>query len=69
MRQAIPFAGPVRLLHGMQDAEVPYQTSLDLAARISGADVRVTPIEDGDHRLSRDQDIAVLTATLGELLD
>ncbi|HUE19884.1 MAG TPA: alpha/beta hydrolase, partial [Stellaceae bacterium] len=68
MRQAIPLAGPVRLLHGMTDAEVPYQTSLDLAARIASADLRVTLIKDGDHRLSRDQDLALLTTTLGELL-
>ena len=68
MRQAIPLAGPVRLLHGMKDAEVPYQTSLDLAARIASPDLRATLIKDGDHRLSRDQDLALLTATLGELL-
>jgi pimeloyl-ACP methyl ester carboxylesterase len=68
MRQAIPLTCPVRLLHGINDAEVPYRTSLDLAARISSADVRVTLIKDGDHRLSRDADLALLTATLGELL-
>ncbi len=64
----IPFAGPVRILHGMQDADVPWQRSLTLAERLTAGDVQATFIKDGDHRLSRDQDLALLTATLGGLL-
>jgi pimeloyl-ACP methyl ester carboxylesterase len=64
----LPIACPVRLLHGMQDADVPWQTSLRLAERLAGADVTVTLVKDGDHRLSRDEDLARLCATVGALL-
>ena len=58
---------PVRLLHGQCDPDVPWQLSLDLAAALRSADVQVTLIKDGDHRLSRDADIAVLLDTLSAL--
>jgi pimeloyl-ACP methyl ester carboxylesterase len=64
----IPIACPVRLLHGMGDKDVPWETSLALAERIVGADVRLTLVKDGDHRLSRDSDLALLLATLDGLL-
>lgn len=51
---------PVRLLHGQLDADIPWQTCLDLAAALDSLDVRVTLVKDGDHRLSRDQDIGLL---------
>ena len=51
---------PVRLLHGQKDADVPWETSLKLAASLRSGDVQVTLIKDGDHRLSRDSDIAML---------
>jgi pimeloyl-ACP methyl ester carboxylesterase len=63
----IPFPGPVRLLHGQRDPDVPWETSLVLAGRLTGNDVRVTLIKDGDHRLSRPQDLALLIATIAEL--
>ncbi|MGY6550491.1 MAG: alpha/beta fold hydrolase [Erythrobacter sp.] len=53
---------PVRLIHGQRDDDVPYETSLKLAAAIHSADIQVTLIKDGDHRLSRPQDIAVIEA-------
>jgi pimeloyl-ACP methyl ester carboxylesterase len=59
---------PVRLLHGMADQDVPYRLSLELAGRIASDDVRVTLIKDGDHRLSRAEDLALLGATIEELL-
>jgi pimeloyl-ACP methyl ester carboxylesterase len=65
----IAFAGPVRLLHGQQDPDAPWRTSLAIAERIASSDVRVTLIKDGDHRLSRPQDLALLIATLDELSD
>ncbi len=51
---------PVRLIHGQRDADVPWQTSLKLAEALRSDDIQVTLIKDGDHRLSRDQDIALL---------
>jgi len=67
LRGPIPLGCPVRLLHGMRDADVPYPTSLRLAQRIEGAEVVVELIEDGDHRLSRPQDLERLFAVIDGL--
>lgn len=58
---------PVRLLHGQRDADVPWDTALRLSAALRSADVQVTLVKDGDHRLSRDEDIALLLRTLAAL--
>lgn len=58
---------PVRLLHGQQDPDVPWEIALKLAALLRSADVQVTLIKDGDHRLSRDGDIALLQHTVAGL--
>lgn len=58
---------PVRLLQGQADPDVPWQTALRLAEALRSADVQVHLIKDGDHRLSRPGDIAVLLATLAAL--
>ena len=58
---------PVRLLHGQADPDVPWQVSLRLAEALRSADVQVTLIKDGDHRLSRDADIALLLRTVAAL--
>jgi pimeloyl-ACP methyl ester carboxylesterase len=68
MRAPIPIACPLRLLHGMKDTSVPWQTSLALADRVASEDVRLILVKDGDHRLSRDQDLALLTRTIESLL-
>ena len=65
--QPIALACPVRLLHGQQDPDVPWQIALRLAAALHGDDVQVTLIKDGDHRLSRAADIAVLLRTVDSL--
>ena len=65
----IAYDGPVRLLHGQADPDVPWRLALDIADRLSSSDVQVTLVKDGDHRLSRQQDIARLTATLDTLLE
>jgi pimeloyl-ACP methyl ester carboxylesterase len=64
---AIPFAGPVRLLHGSADADVPWRISLELMDRLATADARLTLVKGGDHRLSRDEDVALLLATVETL--
>jgi pimeloyl-ACP methyl ester carboxylesterase len=68
MRRAIALECPARLLHGMSDASVPWQTSLALAERLASRDVAVTLVKDGDHRLSREPDLERLGRTLDELL-
>ncbi len=69
MRGPIPVACPVRLLHGMKDPDVPWQTSLALAERLASRDVEVTLVKDGDHRLSTESDLALLTRMVATLLD
>ncbi|KPF78255.1 alpha/beta hydrolase [alpha proteobacterium AAP81b] len=65
----IAITAPVRLLHGQRDDAVPWRLSLDIAARLRSDDVQVTLVKDGDHRLSREADIALLLATLDRLLE
>ena len=64
----IPLHCPVRLLHGQRDADVPWQTTMRQAERLQADDVQVTLVKDGDHRLSRPSDLALLGRTLGALM-
>ncbi len=63
----VAITAPVRLLHGQQDADVPPDISLRLAAALASEDVQVTLVKGGDHRLSRDSDIALLLRTVAAL--
>ena len=65
----IPLSCPVRLLHGQDDPDVPSAVSLRLAAALRSADVQVTLIKQGDHRLSRPGDVALLLRTVAAVLD
>jgi pimeloyl-ACP methyl ester carboxylesterase len=69
LQRSIAVDCPVRLLHGQRDPDVPWHHSLHLADKLRSADVQVTLVKDGDHRLSRDADIALLIATLERLLE
>ena len=60
----IPLTCPVRLLHGQADPDVPWDVSLRLAAALGSADVQTLLVKDGDHRLSRPEDIALLLRTI-----
>lgn len=60
---------PVRLIHGMLDADVPWRTALSIMERLKSEDVEVQFVKAGDHRLSEDRDIARLTRTVGALLE
>jgi pimeloyl-ACP methyl ester carboxylesterase len=64
----IAIAVPVRLLHGTADRDVPHGLSLRLAERLVSEDVVVSLVKDGDHRLSRPQDLARLRAAIDELV-
>ena len=59
---------PVRLLHGQDDPDVPWELALRIAERVTGRDVQVILVKDGDHRLSRPQDLALLRRTLAPFL-
>jgi pimeloyl-ACP methyl ester carboxylesterase len=65
----IELDAPVRLLHGQCDADVPWDISMQLAKRLRSGDVQVTLVKDGDHRLSRDQDIVLLLQMIWTLLE
>ena len=68
LSRPIPLDIPVRLLHGMRDESVPWRLSLLLAERLTGRDVAVTLVKDGDHRLSTPADLALLAQTLDALV-
>jgi pimeloyl-ACP methyl ester carboxylesterase len=63
---AIEVGCPVRILQGAQDPDVPWQHAFALAHRLPSDDVVLTMIQDGDHRLSRPQDIARIIAAVAE---
>jgi pimeloyl-ACP methyl ester carboxylesterase len=57
---------PVRILQGVQDPDVPWQHAKALVARFACDDVVLTLIKDGDHRLSRPEDIERLIRAVQE---
>lgn len=65
----IAITAPVRLLHGQRDDAVPWQLALDIAGRLRSDDVQVTLLKDGDHRLSRPQDLDMLLGTVAALVE
>ena len=60
---------PLRLIHGRQDPDVPWTWSLEIMERVRSADVQMALVKDGDHRLSRDSDLALLIATVKTLME
>lgn len=65
----IPFPGPVRILQGMRDPDVPWRHALRLVDRLVSEDVVLTLIRDGDHRLSGQDDIQRLLGQCAELAE
>ncbi len=63
----IPLRCPVRILQGMADPDVPWRHALRLAEALESSDVRLHLIKDGDHRLSRPEDLRLLVETLDQL--
>jgi pimeloyl-ACP methyl ester carboxylesterase len=60
---------PVHILQGMQDEAVPYQHALKLVEHLPVDDVTLTLVRDGDHRLSRPQDLELLIRTVSALAE
>jgi pimeloyl-ACP methyl ester carboxylesterase len=58
---------PVRVLQGVQDPDVPWQHAVELVSRFARDDVVLTLVKDGDHRLSRPEDIERLVAAVAEI--
>jgi pimeloyl-ACP methyl ester carboxylesterase len=67
LASAIDVGCPVRILQGAQDPDVPWKHAFALAQRLPKDDVVLTVIQDGDHRLSRPQDIARILAAVAEI--
>ncbi|WP_027133995.1 alpha/beta fold hydrolase [Geminicoccus roseus] len=68
MRQPIDFAGPVHLLQGQEDPDVPWMTAVNLAANLASPAVTVELVKDGDHRLSRPEDLRRIAAACERVL-
>lgn len=63
----LPLSMPIRLLQGMNDDDVPWHTAMDILHATTGEDIHITFIKDGDHRLSRNEDLETLRTTLERL--
>lgn len=68
LRTPFPTTYPVRLLHGMNDPDVPWQRSVLLAETMSGPDIQVLYQPQSDHRFSSPEDLAILWETVETLL-
>ena len=64
----VDVAAPVRILQGMRDPDVPWPHAVKTIEAFAGDDTRLTLIKDGDHRLSRPQDLDLLVATVESLV-
>lgn len=60
---------PVHILHGQADPDVPYQLTLKLMEHLPADNVTLTLVKDGDHRLSRPQDLELLIRTIGTMVE
>ncbi len=64
----VPFDGPVRLVQGQRDSDVPWERTVHLASRLRSANVQTWLVKDGDHRLSRESDIALILRAIEDVL-
>jgi pimeloyl-ACP methyl ester carboxylesterase len=65
--EAIPLDGPVRILQGMRDEQVPWQHALKVLDKLTTPDAVMSLVKDGDHGLSDDSNIARLKTMVSEL--
>ncbi len=69
LRNPIKLECPVRLIQGMQDPDVPWQTSIRLTEALVSKDARIDLIKTGDHRLSEPDQLDVITKHLDEIIE
>lgn len=67
LEHPIPLDIPIHLLQGQRDDEVPWETALTIAQQVISPHVNVTLIKDGDHRLNREQDLALLMEAVARM--
>jgi dipeptidyl aminopeptidase/acylaminoacyl peptidase len=65
--KAINFDGPVHLFQGTIDDAVPLEHALTISRQLASNDVTTTLIKDGDHRLSREEDLSKIFAAVDRL--
>ncbi len=66
--QPIGYDGPVRLLQGQRDKEVPWERAAKLAEMIRSDAVQTILVKDGDHRLSRESDLALIVRAVEDVI-
>ena len=67
LRGPLPISVPVRLIHGMEDPDVPWQTSLRISEKVETRDVEIHFVKSGDHRLSEPSDLERLVRVVDSL--
>jgi pimeloyl-ACP methyl ester carboxylesterase len=68
LKDRIEIVHPVRILHGMEDSDVPWERSLTLIDQLASNDVALKLVKDGDHRLSDERGLRTLEEALRDIL-
>jgi len=68
LRKKINIKCPIRIIHGIKDAIVPWQINYKIEKKVSTKNLTITLIKNGDHSLSKNSDIKAITYTVGSLI-
>lgn len=68
LRNTVNLTCPVRLIQGMEDSDVPWNTAIRLCEKLASNDVEIDLIKTGDHRLSKPEELAVITRHIDDLV-
>jgi pimeloyl-ACP methyl ester carboxylesterase len=69
LQDSISLTCPVRLIHGLEDNDVPWRTSITLAEKLDSRDVQITLVKGGGHRLAEAEQLTLIAETIEQLLD